>query len=392
MGGYGIDSGGKPLMKPQTPYFLISEAALLKNLNTVQNLKRLSGVKVVLALKCFSTWGVFDIIQPFLDGTTSSGRYEVRLGHETFGKETHAYSVGYSDEDITVANQFACKIIFNSLSQLQRYRSSVASNVSVAIRINPEISYSQQILADPACEYSRLGVRRSQLVDQDLSPIQGAMFHFNCENSNFDAYEKSISSIEQRFPDVLSQVDWVSLGGGVAFTDDDYPLEQFADRLRDFSERYDVQVYLEPGEAIVTGTTDLVVSVVDIVDNEKRIAIVDSATEAHRLDTLIYGEPAKIRCGNGAGDAGDHRYLIGSCSCLAGDIFGEAAFEQPLQVGDRLHITDSGGYTMVKLNWFNGLRMPSIYCQRVDGSLQCVNSFEYQDFKNALSANAVENA
>lgn len=166
------------------------------------------------------------------------------------------------------------------------------------------------------------------------------------------------------------------------FTWPGYELEKLAAALKAFSEKHGVQLYLEPGEAIITKTTDLVVTVVDIVENEKKTAIVDSATEAHRLDTLIYDEPASIR---EATDGAEHHYVIGSCSCLAGDQFCETEFEQPLEIGQRLHIMDSAGYTMVKLNWFNGIKMPSIYCQRASGEVVKLNEFDYSDFKRSLS-------
>ncbi|HIF9101275.1 TPA: carboxynorspermidine decarboxylase [Photobacterium damselae] len=365
-----------------TPYFMIDEAALLKNLERIAQLKALSGAKMVLALKCFSTWGVFDIMKPYLDGTTSSGPLEVRLGAETFGGETHGYSVGYSQQDIEAINPFVNKLIFNSLSQLENLRKYAASGISIGVRFNPGISYANQDLANPARQYSRLGVSVDKLSFQALAGVEGGMFHMNCENSNFPAYKQILETISQQFGPYLDNLNWVSLGGGVSFTSDGYPLEELASLLKWFSDKHGVQVYLEPGEAVITKTTDLAVTVVDIVENGMKTAIVDSATEAHRLDTLIYNEPGTIR---EASLDGDYEYIIGSCSCLAGDVFCVAKFDQPLQIGDRLHVMDSGGYTMVKLNWFNGLKMPSIYCRRVDGEIIQLNQFGYDDFKATLS-------
>ncbi|NVH45755.1 carboxynorspermidine decarboxylase [Photobacterium damselae] len=365
-----------------TPYFMIDEAALLKNLERIAQLKALSGAKMVLALKCFSTWGVFDIMKPYLDGTTSSGPLEVRLGAETFGGETHGYSVGYSQQDIEAINPFVNKLIFNSLSQLENLRKYAASGISIGVRFNPGISYANQDLANPARQYSRLGVSVDKLSSQALVGVEGGMFHMNCENSNFPAYKQILETISQQFGPYLDNLNWVSLGGGVSFTSDGYPLEELANLLKWFSDKHGVQIYLEPGEAVITKTTDLAVTVVDIVENGMKTAIVDSATEAHRLDTLIYNEPGTIR---EASLDGDYEYIIGSCSCLAGDVFCVAKFDQPLQIGDRLHVMDSGGYTMVKLNWFNGLKMPSIYCRRVDGKIVQLNQFGYDDFKATLS-------
>ncbi|WP_028022699.1 carboxynorspermidine decarboxylase [Enterovibrio calviensis] len=370
----------------KTPYFLIDEDKLIRNLEIAKRLKALSGVKLVLALKCFSTWGVFDIIKPYLDGTTSSGPFEVKLGHETFGGETHAYSVGYSEDDVREVADICDKLIFNSQSQLKAYRHLVEGKASLGLRLNPGVSYAGQDLADPARQFSRLGVHADKIDPEVFASLNGVMFHMNCENKDVDAFIGLLDAISDKFGAYLDSLEWVSLGGGVFFTWPGYDVEKLASALKTFSERHGVQLYLEPGEAIITQTTDLVVTVVDIVENDMQTAIVDSATEAHRLDTLIYNEPASIE---EATENGDHTYVIGSCSCLAGDQFSVANFDEPLQIGQRLHISDSAGYTMVKLNWFNGLRMPSIYCQRSNGEVQLLNEFDYQDFKRSLSQWAV---
>ncbi|WP_217517795.1 carboxynorspermidine decarboxylase [Vibrio metschnikovii] len=365
-----------------TPYFMIDEAKLIANLEIAKRLKERSGVKLVLALKCFSTWGVFDIIKPYLDGTTSSGPFEVKLGYEKFGGETHAYSVGYSEQDVKEVADICDKMIFNSQSQLAAYRHLVEGKASLGLRLNPGVSYAGQDLANPARKYSRLGVQFDKLDASVFDSINGVMFHMNCENKDVDAFIALLDAISDKFGAYLDKLDWVSLGGGVFFTWPGYDVDKLADALKAFADKHQVQLYLEPGEAIITQTTDLVVTVVDIVDNEMQTAIVDSATEAHRLDTLIYREPASVLEAN---QQGEHEYVIGSCSCLAGDQFCVAKFSEPLQIGQKLHIMDSAGYTMVKLNWFNGLKMPSVYCERRDGQIIKLNEFGYQDFKRSLS-------
>lgn len=370
----------------KTPYFMIDEGKLIANLEVAKRLKDLSGVKLVLALKCFSTWGVFDIIKPYLDGSTSSGPYEVKLGHETFGGETHAYSVGYSEDDVKEVVDICDKMIFNSQSQLAAYRHLVEGKASIGLRLNPGVSYAGQDLANPAREFSRLGVQADQLDPLVFENLNGVMFHMNCENKDVDAFSSLLEAISAKFGTYLDGLEWVSLGGGVFFTWPNYDVEKLALVLKAFSEKHQVQLYLEPGEAIITKTTDLVVSVVDIVENGKKTAIVDSATEAHRLDTLIYNEPASIL---EASEKGQHHYVIGSCSCLAGDQFCETQFDQPLAIGQKLHLVDSAGYTMVKLNWFNGLKMPSVYCERTTGKIEKLNEFGYTDFKRSLSQWAV---
>ena len=364
-----------------TPYFMINEQALIDNLEKAKQLKEISGAKLVLALKCFSTWGTFNTIKPYLDGTTSSGPYEVRLGHEKFGGETHAYSVGYSNADIEAVKPLSDKIIFNSLSQLEAHYENCKDSASLGLRINPEMSVAGQDLANPARAYSRLGVKQDLLNLDVLNKVDGFMFHMNCENKDVDAFIRVLDHISTTFTEYLDQLTWLSLGGGIFFTYPNYPIEKLGLALKAFAEKHSLQVYLEPGEAIITRTADLVVSVIDIVENDKQTAIVDSATEAHRLDTLIYNEPASVK---EATEGAEHNYVIGSCSCLAGDQFCETQFEKPLQIGQKLHLLDSAGYTMVKLNWFNGLKMPSIYFERINGDIEILNEFGYEDFKATL--------
>jgi carboxynorspermidine decarboxylase len=372
-----------------TPCFVIRERDLLRNLEPIARLRQLSGAKALLALKCFSTWGVFPLLRPHLDGTTSSSPFEARLGFENFGGETHAYSVAYSETDVRQVVTHCQKIIFNSPSQLQRFRPLIPPEISIGLRINPEISYARQDKANPARPYSRLGVRLPDLTPELLQGVEGAMFHMNCENGEFPALQQQLETISNNFGQHLNSLEWVSLGGGIAYSNDGYPLEALAALLKQFSTRHQVQIYLEPGEAVVTKTTDMIVTVLDIVHNEKATAIVDSATEAHRLDTLIFNEPPAIR---EATPDGRYEYFIGSNSCLAGDIFCTARFPHPLEIGDCLHIMDAGGYTMVKLNWFNGLAMPSVYCERLDGRIETLNQFHYQDYLAAMSRRSVNTA
>jgi len=370
-------------MKLDTPYYLIDERKLQRNLLRVARLKRRSGAKCVLALKCFSTWAAFPLLRRFLDGTTSSALYEVRLGAEEFGGETHAYCVGYRPDEMPAIRRYADKVIFNSLSQLERLAPSVRPR-SIGLRVNPGFSFSHYELADPACAFSRLGVRDPAAVRcaVERGAVEGLMFHFNCENADFPAFTRLLDRIAAEHAPALERVRWVSLGGGIAFTNPGYPLDALAARLKEFARRFGAQVYLEPGEAIVTRTTELVTTVVDIVRNEADIAIVDASTEAHMLDLLIYRDPAK---GIAGATGGPHRYRVAGRTCLAGDVFGDFAFPRPLRVGQRLRIADAGGYTMVKKNWFNGVAMPAIAVRRLDGTIDVVRRFDYMDFKRSLS-------
>ena len=396
----------------KTPYYLLDEAAIVANMQIIARLCELSGAKALLALKCFATWGVFDVMEPYLHGTTSSSLNEVRLGYETFGnnsadnnnnvnnqdkKETHAYSVAYSADEIDEVLSYADKIIFNSISQLNAFKGQAAAkNIPVGLRLNPKTSNSSFIIADPARPFSRLGEHDKDKIAAVLGDITGVMIHNNCENDSFEAFSASLADIEDRFGDVLAQLEWVSLGGGIHFIAPDYPLEKLADRLKGFSEKYGVQVYLEPGEASIHGAGSLVTTVLDTMHNEKNLAVVDASIEAHMLDLLIYRESAPIASINGelmaiapvnkdqVDDAVDNTIIYGR-SCLAGDIFGEYVLPSNLQIGDRIAFGNAAGYTMVKKNWFNGVNMPSIVIRRLDGSIDIQREFDYQDYKASLS-------
>ena len=392
---------------PPTPYYLLDEAAIVANMQIISRLCELSGAKALLALKCFATWGVFDVMQPYLHGTTSSSLNEVRLGYETFGnnvdanskdkKETHAYSVAYSADEIDEVLNYADKIIFNSISQLTAFKDQAAAkNIPVGLRLNPKTSNSSFIIADPARPFSRLGEHDKNKIAAVLDEITGVMIHNNCENDSFEAFSASLADIEDRFGDVLAQLEWVSLGGGIHFIAPNYPLEKLADRLKGFSEKYGVQVYLEPGEASIHGAGSLVTTVLDTMHNEKNLAVVDASIEAHMLDLLIYRESAPIAAINEemmnilpvdmaeTANISDNTIIYGR-SCLAGDIFGEYDLPNELKVGDRIAFGNAAGYTMVKKNWFNGVNMPAIVIRRLDGSIDVQRQFDYQDYKASLS-------
>ena len=368
-------------MKPlRTPYYLIDESRLLLNLEIIARVREQSGAKSVLALKCFSTWAVFDLMREYLDGTTSSSLYEARLGHEEFGREVHAYSVAFSRDEVVAVAEFADKVIFNSIPQLQTFIGDVRG-VAVGLRVNPGISHSHFDLADPARRYSRLGVNDDEALRSVASLLSGLMFHFNCENDDVESITTAIEHISHRYGPILESMQWVSLGGGISFTSPGYPLDRFCAVLRQFRDRFDVQIYLEPGEATITACAELVSTVLDVVHNEVDIAIVDASLEAHMLDHLIYSTTPQVS----APAVGEHRTFIAGRTCLAGDVFGEHHLAAPLVVGDEVRFADAAGYTMVKKSWFNGVAMPSIAVRRLDGTVELVREFDYNDFKTSLS-------
>lgn len=372
----------------QTPYYLLDETAIIANLKKIDTLCQLSGAKALLALKCFATWGVFESMKPFLHGTTSSSLNEVRLGKECFGGETHAYSVAYADHEIDEVLSYADKIIFNSFNQLSAFGEKAAQKgVVTGLRINPKTSNSSFIIADPARPFSRLGEHDLDAILAVADKITGVMIHNNCENANFDAFCQNLDDIEQKFGVLFERLNWVSLGGGIHFIGEDYPLEKLAMRLKAFATKYDVQIYLEPGEAAVHNGAVLVTSVLDTLHNEKPLAVVDASIEAHMLDLLIYRQSAPLAFvqHQNIEQAGEYPVLVYGKSCLAGDIFGEYTLTQPLAIGDKIAFGNAAAYTMVKKNWFNGVDMPSIVIVSETGDVTIQRCFDYEDYKASLS-------
>lgn len=378
-------------MQLETPYYLIDERRMLPALERIRRVHRESNTKCVLALKCFSAWCAFDFMKQYLAGTTSSGLYEARLGHEKFGGENHGYSVAYDEAEIRELARYCDKVIFNSLGQLERFRDHVPG-ASLGLRLNPEIGRSQHALSNPVGRYSRLGVRARELPSDIADRIDGAMTHVNCDNDDFASFCRQLDRIEESFSTLLPKLKWFSLGGGIAFTDEGYPLADFCRRLSQFSERHALQLYLEPGEAAVTSSTSLVVQVLDIIHNEVPTLIVDAGVETHLLDVLTYdftpqleGATALPRNDDALAERAGVVYRVCGRTCLAGDHFGNYAFDQPKRIGDRLCFPDVAGYSMVKKSFFNGIKMPAIYHKRIDGELRLAHRASYEDFRDALS-------
>ncbi|MPX48606.1 carboxynorspermidine decarboxylase [Moraxella catarrhalis] len=381
----------------QTPYYLLDERAIIDNLSITQKVCHKSGAKALLALKCFATWGVFESMQPYLHGTTSSSLKEVRLGKECFGGETHAYSVAYADHEINEVLGYCDKIIFNSINQLKRFgQLAHDKNIPVGLRLNPQTSNSSFIIADPARPFSRLGEHDVESIMAIADQITGVMIHNNCENTDFEAFSQSLTDIENRFGELFHRLEWISFGGGIHYIDQNYPLDKFINRLKNFSETYGVQIYLEPGEASVHQGAVLVTSVLDVMYNNKPLAVVDASIEAHMLDLLIYRQSSPLAYVNettyditGAdfdGTSTDETSVrIYGKSCLAGDIFGDYTLNEPLKIGDKVAFGNAAAYTMVKKNWFNGVDMPSIVIIRQDGEIMIQRQFDYEDYKASLS-------
>lgn len=381
-------------MNVSTPYYLVDENRMLKAMERIAYVRERSGAKSVLALKAFSTWCAFDFMKQYLVGTTSSSLYEARLGYEKFGGETHGYSVAYTHDEMPEVLEYCDKVIFNSLNQLNQFKEQAkAKGRSIGLRVNPEVGHSGYSLSDTVGEHSRLGVRKESLSEDISNTIDGIMLHMNCENYDFNNFSEQLDHVEKQFAELLPKLKWLSLGGGVGFTTDGYELDAFCDRLKDLAAKYDVQIYLEPGEASVTKSTSLVVKVLDKVENRLPVLVVDAGVETHLLDVLVYQFTPPLDGAEGIAPedidaalaAGKHVYRIAGRTCLAGDIFGTYVFPKPINIGDELSFSDVASYSMVKKNFFNGIKMPAICHKTIDGEERVVKEFGYEDFRDILS-------
>jgi carboxynorspermidine decarboxylase len=369
-----------------SPCWLLEESKLLKNLEIIRYIKAKSGAKVLLALKGYALWKSFPLLQPFLEGCCASGLHEAKLAAESFRKEVHTYSPAFKTEEIEEIAAISHHLVFNTPAQFRRFAKQAKdtnATLSLGLRINPEYSVSPKEIYNPCGTYSRLGTTLANFDESLLPQLDGLHFHALCEQDS-DALEAVLKNVEIKFGRYLSHMQWVNFGGGHHITRQGYDIEKLISLIRDFRSKYDVEVYLEPGEAIGWETGPLVSTVLDIVHNGIDIAILDTSAEAHMPDTIIMPYRAEVR---GAGEAGEkaYTYRLGGNTCLAGDIMGDYSFDTPLEIGDRIIFEDQMHYTMVKATTFNGIKLPSIAIERLDGSIEVVREFGYETFKNRLS-------
>ena len=372
---------------PHTPCYVVDEGLLRRNLQVLGDVQQRTGCKIILALKGFAMFSVFPVIKEYLSGVSASSLDEARLGSERFGGDVHVCAPAYKDDEFAELISYASHIVFNSFAQWERFKQEVSSsgkNVQCALRINPEHSEVKVPLYDPCAPCSRLGVRAEQIRDKDLKGITGLHFHALCE-LNSDSLERMLDAIEKKFGFFLEHIKWINFGGGHHITRPDYDVDRLCRVIESFHSRYGVEVYLEPGEAIALNTGVLVTSVLDVVHNEKDIAILDTSAVAHMPDVLEMPYRPEIE-GAALPDEYEHTYRLGGLTCLAGDIIGDYSFREPLLPGKRLVFKDMAHYTMVKNNTFNGVRLPSIaiYHPQQD-TLDVIREFAYEDYLNRLS-------
>lgn len=369
----------------RTPYFLVDEGLLVRNLEILQDVAEQSGCKILLAQKAFSMFSCYPLIHRYLAGTTASGVYEARLGHEEFGGETHVFSPAYRPDEFEVLLRYADDFVFNSPAQVRKYAEKArAAGKSVGLRVNPECSTQEgHAIYDPCAPGSRLGTTAENFDPALLPLLDGLHFHTLCEQGA-DALETTLAAFEEKFGRWLPGLKWLNLGGGHHITRDDYDRALLIRLVRRLRETYGVEVYLEPGEAVVLNAGFLVSQVLEIVQNGMDIAILDTSAACHMPDVLEmpYRPPVLD-----SGEAGEkaHTYRFAGPTCLAGDVIGDYSFDRPLREGDFVVFGDMALYTMVKTNTFNGMPLPSIVLRTREGACRLIRSFDYVDFKSRLS-------
>lgn len=369
-----------------TPCYVVDEARLIKNLELLRHVQQETGCHILLAQKCFSMFRLYPLMGEYLAGTTASGIFEARLGHEEMGKENHVFAPAFKTEDMQELVQICDHIVFNSIAQLEKYRELWQNaNTSVGIRINPECSTqeAEHAIYDPCAVGSRLGVTLANFPEELPEGVEGLHFHTLCEQ-NSDDLVTTFKAFEAKFGKFFGQLKWLNLGGGHHITRADYDVEALIDLVKYIRSTYGVEVYLEPGEAVALNAGYLVTEVLDIVHNGMDILILDASAACHMPDVLEMPYRPPLRYGYEANEKA-HTYRLSSMTCLAGDVIGDYSFEQSINVGDKLIFEDMAIYSMVKNNTFNGMPLPDIVLLKKDGSTELVRRFGYEDFKGRLS-------
>lgn len=396
-----------------SPCFVVDEVAVENNLKILNRVQHESGAKVLLALKAFSMFSLAPLVNKYLSGTCASGLHEALLGYEEFGgtqtgedkKEVHVFSAAFTQKDLKEILTFSDHVVFNSFDQWQRFQPLITEakserpELDFGLRINPMHSEGATPIYDPCAPGSRLGIsfetfqKHAPTVDDLVKAgISGLHFHTLCEQL-FEPLERTLDVVEAQFGEYLHAMQWVNFGGGHHITHPDYDVDKLIARVKAFQQKYDVQVYLEPGEAIAIHTGVLVSEVLDLGHNQMDLAILDTSATCHMPDTLEMPYRAEIFTNNGneadiAAEKGEkpHSYRLGGQTCLAGDVMGDYSFDQPLEIGQRLMFDDMSHYTMVKTSTFNGIGLPAIAIWNSGtDDVQVVKEFGYQDFKQRLS-------
>ena len=370
-----------------SPCYVCDLDLLRKNLKVIAGVRERTGCKILLALKGFAMFSTFPVISNYLQGICASSPHEARLGKEEFGGEVHVYAPAYSQKDMEELLSLADSISFNSIKQWQFHKRKVlASDRSIrcGLRINPQYSEVEVEIYNPCSPNSRLGITVEELEGQDIDDISGLHFHTMCEQ-NSDTLERTLDTVEQKFAYYFANLEWINFGGGHHISRSDYDVDRLCNIINGFQERYGLEVYLEPGEAVALNAGMLVATVLDIIGRDKPIAVLDTSAAAHMPDVLEMPYRPEV-IGAGMAEEKKYTYQLGGLSCLAGDVIGYYSFDQPLMVGQRLVFLDMLHYTMVKNNTFNGIQLPAIATYEPgDGSVNIIREFGFQDYRSRLS-------
>ncbi len=375
----------------ETPFYLCKEKLLERNLKILDDVQNRSGAKIILALKGFAMWSTFALVSKYLKGCTASGVYEARLAREEFSRynrdtEVHTYSPAFKENEIEEISKLSNHIVFNSINQINKFLLKAKEynpNIHTSLRINPEVSASPKDIYNPCGLYSRLGTTLENIDESALNSLDGLNFHALCEQ-NVEALEEVLKVFEKNFSKYFKNLKYINFGGGHHITKKGYDIEKLVCIIKEFRLKYQIDVYLEPGEAVGWETGYLESTVLDVFENGMHVAILDTSAEAHMPDTLAMPYRADVR---GAGRSGEKKYTyrLGGNTCLAGDIMGDYSFDKPLKIGDRVIFEDQIHYTFVKNTTFNGIKLPSLVVERVDGSLEVVKEFGYKEYRDRLS-------
>lgn len=369
-----------------TPSYIVDERLLIKNLEKLKSIIDRTGCRILLAQKGFSMFYFYPLIKKYLNGTTASSLYEARLGFEEMGNETHIFNPSYREDEIDEILSMVDHIVFNSFNQWSKYKNIVKSHerdISCGLRVNPEYSSVETEIYNPTGKFSRFGVTKVNFKEDELDGIDGLHFHALCEQ-NSDALEATLVAFEEKFGQYLHGMKWVNFGGGHHITRDDYDVEKLINCINHIKNKYNVEVYLEPGEAVALNTGFLVTEVLDTIYNEMDILLVDTSAACHMPDVIeMPYRPFIIN--SGIPNEKAYTYKLGGPTCLAGDVIGDYSFDNPINIGDKLIFTDMAHYSMVKNNTFNGINLPAIAVYTEKDGVKVIRSFKYEDFRNRLS-------
>jgi carboxynorspermidine decarboxylase len=369
-----------------SPCYIVDEGLLIKNLEKMKSVIDRTGCRILLAQKGFSMFSVYPLIGKYLNGVTSSSVHEARLGYEEMGKEVHTYAPAFSETEFDEILSYSDHIVFNSFQQYNQFKEKINNHpkqIEIGLRINPEYSEIEVDMYNPCFSHSRFGVTLENFEADQLEGIDGLHFHTMCEQ-NSDTLERTVQVVDEKFGKYIKNMKWINFGGGHHITRPDYDIETLIRSILFMKEKYGVQVYLEPGEAVALNTGYLVATVLDTLHNGMPIAILDTSAACHMPDVLEMPYRPEI-IGAGMPNEKAYTYRFGGPTCLAGDVIGDYSFDQPLKPGDKLVFCDMAHYSMVKNNTFNGVNLPSIVLNTVKDGINVIKQFGYEDFKNRLS-------